>query len=163
MALPRRRFLDNLVVQIAVLIAAPLLLFGLGMAMLHFLFGPDVQRVDPTVLTELRTIGRVVGEDTETLHQWENSYVEFTYLVVHLDSSAKEDVLDEAELRLKRSGWRVQESEPHESRLEPPRETITLVTVEPLETADFVDSDLREAVAASGLPKDEMVYVTLQG
>ncbi|MFD0473618.1 hypothetical protein ACFQ0B_39195 [Nonomuraea thailandensis] len=48
-------------------------------------FAPGVRRVDPAVLPELRAIGRVVAEDSETLHEWESSYVEFRHLVIHLD------------------------------------------------------------------------------
>lgn len=65
--------------------------------------------------------------------------------------------------RLKPNGWDTEEWGPRKRELVPPRETSTLVTVQPLETADLVDSDFREAVAASKLPWDEMVYITLAG
>ncbi|SDL29418.1 hypothetical protein SAMN05421874_1199 [Nonomuraea maritima] len=97
MALSRKHVLRDIVVPLVAGLATPLLLLGL----LRLFFGPEVQRVDPTVLRELRTVGRVVGEYTETFHQYENFYVDNTYLVVHLGGSAKGDVLDEVGRRLK--------------------------------------------------------------
>ncbi|GAA3069337.1 hypothetical protein [Streptosporangium carneum] len=153
---------NNGLVSILALPAAVLMVVGLGWAALHFLFGPDVRRVDPAVLSELRAVGRVVGEDGGIAHEWENSYVEFKYLVVHLDGSATEDVVAETERRLSRSGWRVWQRQRHEIDLASARWTSTLVEVEQLEWAGHMSSELREAVAATGLPMSEMVYITIQ-
>ncbi|MET7338350.1 hypothetical protein [Nonomuraea sp. NPDC005650] len=143
--------------------AALLLTTGLVLTALYFTFAPDVWYVDPAVLPELRAIGRVVGEDAETAHQWENSYVEFKYLVLHLDGGVKDEILAEAEQRLSRSGWHVSNRVPHKISLESAGWPEAILTVERLEEAGALSDELREAVAAAELPVDEMVYVTVQG
>lgn len=154
--------MNNRMVPIVGSLATALLVLGLGVAALHFFFGPDVQRVDPAVLPELRAIGRVIGEDADIGHQWKNSYVEFKYLVIYLDGNVKEDILAEAEQRLNRNGWRVWTGESDDIELESAR-WDALVGVEPFEREDYVSSELREAVAATGLPMNRMVYITVQG
>lgn len=162
MAVSRKYLLGDIAVPLVAGMVTPLLALCLAVPVLRFFFGPEVRRVDPAELGELRTIGRVVGERTETFHEYKSSYVDITFLVVHLGGGPKGDVLDEVE-RVKPNGWEAEEWGPRELELVPPRKTSTLVTVQPAEMADFVDSDFRAAAVASKLPLDEMVYVTLTG
>ncbi|MFB4262427.1 hypothetical protein [Nonomuraea sp. GTA35] len=112
------------------------------------------------VLSELRAIGRVVGEDADTLHEWENTYVELRYLAVHL-GGGEEDLLAEAERRLNRGGWQVRNRVPPESFLESDSWPGAIVSVEPLRGA-AVRGDLRQEIAATELPVDRIAYVTVQ-
>lgn len=71
---------------IVALLTTVVVVVGLGWAALHFLFAPDISRVDPDALAELHAIGQVVGEDSAMGHQWENSYVELKKYVIHLEA-----------------------------------------------------------------------------
>ncbi|GAA3519698.1 hypothetical protein FHR32_001994 [Streptosporangium album] len=161
MALSRiNNCLKSVVAPLVVPLGAVLLVVGLGWAALYFFFGPDVRRVDPAVLSELRTIGRVVGEDASMLHEWENTYVEMNDLVIYFDGNVKDDILAAAEQRLNQSGWSVSRREPPEIWLESARWPSALVTVEQLKKT-HMSSDLREQVAATGLPMDNMAYISV--
>ncbi|MGW0802651.1 hypothetical protein [Nonomuraea sp. NPDC002799] len=152
----------QIVVRMAVSIAAVLFVIGVGAAPLYFFFGPNVDRVDPAALLELGAIGPIVGEDGATGHAWENSYVELKCLVVHLNGGVKQDILAEAEQRLNRRGWHVWNREPPEIGLQSARWPHAFITVEPLVGVDL-SSKLRESAAATGLPMEEMVYITVEG
>ncbi|GAA3570895.1 hypothetical protein GCM10022419_059710 [Nonomuraea rosea] len=152
----------RVIVRIAVSMAAVLFVVGLGAAPLYSLFEPDVDRVDPAALSELESIGQVVVEDGATGHVWENSYVELKYIVVHIDDSVKRDILAEAEQRLHRGGWRVRNRDLSDIDMKSARWPHAFVSVEPLAGA-VLSSELREAAAATGLPMDEMVYITVTG
>uniref|UniRef100_UPI003F49487E hypothetical protein n=1 Tax=Nonomuraea sp. CA-252377 TaxID=3240003 RepID=UPI003F49487E len=134
---------------------------GLGWAVLHFFFGPRISRLDPAVLSELRAVGRVVGEDSSVGHQWENNYVEMNDLVVYFAGNAKQDVVTEVEHRLKQRGWHVSRREPPEIWLESARWPFALVTVEPLKEI-HMSSELREQVTSTGLPMSNMAYIGVQ-
>ncbi|MEU4406432.1 hypothetical protein AB0F88_18085 [Streptosporangium sp. NPDC023963] len=142
-------------------LGAVLLAVGLGWATLYFFFGPDVRRVDPDVLPELRTVGRVVGEEAVMVHEWENAYVEMNDLVIYFDGDVKNDILAAAERRLNQSGWSVSRREPPEIWVESARWPSVLVTVEQFKGA-HMSSDLREQVAATGLPMDNMAYMSVR-
>ncbi|MEV0828374.1 hypothetical protein [Nonomuraea rubra] len=135
-------------------------LIAMGAIATFLVFAPDVRRVDPAALSELRAIGRVVGEDADTLHEWENTYVEFRYLVIHLDGG-EEDLLAEAERRLGRTGWRVWNRVPPESHLESDHRPGLLVSAQPLLGAPL-SGELWQEIAATELPMDRMAYVTVQ-
>ncbi|MEV6041342.1 hypothetical protein AB0L65_60290 [Nonomuraea sp. NPDC052116] len=152
-----RGCLKSIVVPLAVV----LLMVGLGWAAPRFFFGPHVSRVDPAVLSELRAIGRVVGEDASVGHAWENTYVEMNDLVVFLDGNAKEDVVTEVERRLKQRGWHISRREPPEIWLESARWPSALVTVERLEET-HMSSELRVQVTGAGLPVKNMAYIGVQ-
>lgn len=110
-------YVRNRLKSVVAPLAVVLLVMGLGWVTLHFLFGPHVARVDPAVLSELRAMGRIVGEDSTVGHEWENSYVEMNNLVVYLDGNAQET---------------------------------------------HMSSELREQVASTGLPTNNMVYIGVQ-
>ncbi|MEV4289290.1 hypothetical protein AB0K40_27595 [Nonomuraea bangladeshensis] len=76
------------------------------------------------MLSQLRAIGRVVGEDSIVGHQRENNYVEIDDLVIHLDGNAKEDVVTEAEHRLKQHGWHISHRQPPEIWVKSARGTV---------------------------------------
>ncbi|MEU8319673.1 hypothetical protein AB0C33_14990 [Nonomuraea sp. NPDC048881] len=142
-------------------LAAVLVVMGLGWAVWHLYFSPQVSRVDPAVLSELRAIGQVVGEDSIVGHQWENNYVEMNDLVIYLDGNAKEDVVTEAAHRLKQRGWHASRRESSEIWLESARWPYALVTVEQLEDT-HMSSELREQVISTGLPMSNMAYIGVQ-
>ncbi|NUW35532.1 hypothetical protein HTZ77_29475 [Nonomuraea sp. SMC257] len=163
MAPSRRRVQLNAgVLPIVTVLTTVVLTVGLGWAALHFFFGPDVRRVDPAALSELRAVGRVVGEEDSLGHEWRNSYVEFKHLAVYLDGGVKEDILAEAEQRLSRSGWQVGRRQPREINLQSVTWPSVFVGVERFEEARYVSTELREAVAATGLPRGKVVYMTIQ-
>ncbi|MFI7420707.1 hypothetical protein [Nonomuraea sp. NPDC049684] len=141
-----------------VLVAVVLVVMGLVWAALHFVFAPRISRIDPAMLSELRAVGRVVGEDTVVGHQWENNYIELSDLVIYLDENAKEDVVAEIEHRLKQHGWHATRREPSEIRLESARWPSALVTVERLEET-HLSSELRKRVTSTGLPMSDMAYM----
>ncbi|MFF3437933.1 hypothetical protein [Streptosporangium sp. NPDC002721] len=157
MALSR---MNNCLKSAAGPLGAVLLAVGLGWATLYFFFGPDVRRVDPAVLSELRTVGRVVGEEAVMVHEWENTYVEMNDLVIYFDGEVKDDILAAAERRLDRSGWPVSRRESSEIWVKSARWPSVLVTVERLKKK-HMSSDLREQVAATGLPMDNMAYMSV--
>ncbi|MER5646143.1 hypothetical protein [Streptosporangium sp. NPDC002524] len=141
-------------------LSAVFLVVGLGWAALYFFFGSDVRRVDPAVLSQLRTVGRVVAEEAVMVHEWENAYVEVNDLVIYFDGDVKDDILAAAEQRLNQSGWSVSRREPPEIWVESARWPSAIVTVEQFKGA-HMNSDLREQVAATGLPMDNMAYISV--
>lgn len=59
---------------IADLLVVALLIVGLSWAVLSLFAGPNVRKVEPSVLSEMRDVGQVIGEDADISHQWENDY-----------------------------------------------------------------------------------------
>lgn len=156
-----RNRLKSVVVPLVASLAAALLILGLGWAAPRFFFGPRISRVDPAVLSELRAIGRVVGEDSIVGHQWENNYVEMNDLVIYLDGNTREDVVTEVEHRLKQHGWHVSRWKPSEIWLKSARWPFALVTVEQLDETNL-SSELRKQVTGAGLPMSNMAHIGVQ-
>ncbi|MGW4405423.1 hypothetical protein ACWEJ6_15460 [Nonomuraea sp. NPDC004702] len=148
----------KIAVTAPVVMAVFLVVMGLVWAALHFFFGPRISRIDPAMLSELRAIGRLVGEDSIVAHEWENNYIEMNDLVIYLDGNAKEDVVTETEHRLRQYGWHVSRREPSEIRLESARWPSALVTVGRLEET-HLSSELRKRVMSTGLPMSNMAYM----
>uniref|UniRef100_UPI003F491B9D hypothetical protein n=1 Tax=Nonomuraea sp. CA-252377 TaxID=3240003 RepID=UPI003F491B9D len=133
----------------------------LTVGLLWFAFRNETARVDPAVLTELRALGQVVGEDTGTFHEWENDYLEIEYLVVHLGGSAEEDPVVEVERRLTQAGWYMDDRQPSEISLKSAKWSYTTIGVQRLSEVADVRDELRAAVARSGLASDKMVYLSV--
>nr|WP_055502304.1 hypothetical protein [Nonomuraea pusilla] len=150
--------LKGVMVPLVASLTAVLLVVGLGWVVLDFFFGPRISRVDPAMLSELRAVGQVVGEESIVGHEWENNYVELNNLVVYLDGNAKQDVVAEVEHRLKQRGWQVSRGEPPEIWLKSARWPFAIVTVEPLKET-HMSSELREQVTSTGLPMSNMAYI----
>ena len=150
----------GVVVPLVASFAVLLVVMGLVGAALYFFFGPRISRIDPDMLSQLRAIGRVVGEESIVGHEWENTYVEIDDLVIYLDGNAKEDVVTEAEHRLKQHGWHVSDRQPPEIWVKSARWPSALVTVERLEET-HLSSELRRQVMSTGLPMSNMAYISV--
>ncbi|MEU8380684.1 hypothetical protein [Streptosporangium sp. NPDC048865] len=80
--------------------------------------------------------------------------------MIYFDGKTKDGVLAAAGQRLDRSGWSVSRGEPPGIRAESAGRLFALVAVERFEGA-HVSGDLRERVTATGMPMDDMAYVSV--
>lgn len=138
-----------------------LLIVGLSWAVLSLFAGPNVRKVESSVLSEIRGVGQVVGEDTDISHQWENDYVEAKHLVVYLNPGADNDAVAQVEQRLRQAGWHVQSREPPEIHLRSAKWPGHYMVVEHLDGTDLLHDSLHNAVRASGLPLSSLVYIVV--
>lgn len=136
-------------------------LLALPLVVGWILFRPDVNRVDPAILPELRAVGRVVAESSRIVHEWENSYAEYVTILVHIDGTGGHAAAEVVE-RLRRSGWYVWHPNDPELVLRSHKWTNVFVTVEPFGVPEFADQELRDAATDSGLPANDLVVITLE-
>ncbi|MEV4098749.1 hypothetical protein AB0J42_00680 [Nonomuraea sp. NPDC049649] len=146
---------------IADLLVVALLIVGLSWAVLSLFAGPNVRKVEPSVLSEMRDVGQVIGEDTDIGHQWENDYAESKHLVVYLNPGTENDVVAETEQRLRQAGWHVQSREPPEIHLRSAKWPGHYMVVEHLDGTDLLHDSLHNAVRASDLPLSRMAYIVV--
>ncbi|MDA0635117.1 hypothetical protein ACQEUU_34090 [Nonomuraea sp. CA-218870] len=146
---------------VASLLVLAIIVIGSGWDVLGFPREPNVRKVDPLALSEIRKVGQLIGEDTDIAHEWENDYVEAKHLAVYLKPGTGNDIITEAEKRLHQAGWHVWNREPPEIFLESAKWPATYMVVEGLGGADILSEKLQKAVNASSLAVSRMVYIVI--
>ncbi|WP_127939413.1 hypothetical protein [Nonomuraea polychroma] len=149
-ACPRRRRACLVRINSAILLTTSLLMSGCGYT---------TWQVDPAVLDEVRSIGRVIGESTSD-GIWEDTNDIITTFVIDVGGKSGPESVDKTVDLLGKRGWKIlRENRPTSTTMESPTWENDHLVVRPFHPAEIENEPSIQGMIKEKAPKPEALVV----